>query len=224
MRKQYAHHWMIPGFLRLLKPSNQSIFPISIWPERPSSEISNFLEIHSKYIVVVYRSPPLVSTFYVYLTIITRCVPGESNIQNCIFDQYLPELTAHLIPVIRYPIQVIFGASGAFCALAHQRIFPCSFPLPEGRTCVTWKFNRGRQRITSHGITQSNLVSLHELHTKYYICGHSALVGNLHQRNECRMNNNKLKNINWQWFPRLGMFFLMWHSFSGPNRARQIRL
>ena len=31
------------------------------------------------YIAFVHRNPPLVSTFYACLTIISRCVPGESK-------------------------------------------------------------------------------------------------------------------------------------------------
>ena len=63
-----------------------------------SPKISDFLETHLMYIFLVYGSPPLASTFYVYLTIISRCVQGQSSTENCIFDQYLSEITGRLYP------------------------------------------------------------------------------------------------------------------------------
>ena len=40
-------------------------------------KIIDFLEFILMFLVVVYRSPPLVSTFYARLTITSWCVPGE---------------------------------------------------------------------------------------------------------------------------------------------------
>ena len=110
----------------------------------------------------------MVNIFYVSLTIISRCVADESNTGNCIFDQYTW-------------VRRTFGTgksqpsnltSGTFYAFAHQRLFPCTFPL------IRWaylcdspkKFHRGRRRFTPHGITQPHFVRWHGNYTIHNPC------------------------------------------------------
>ena len=99
------------------------------------------------------RSPPLVYTFYVSLTIISRCVPGEPNSENRLFDQYT-WVERTLGTGKPQPCNL---TSAAFYARAHQRD-------------STGKFNRGRLGVTPHGITQPHLVRWPGLHTIHYSC------------------------------------------------------
>ena len=77
------------------------------------------LEINLMYIVV-YLRPPLGSTCYACLTIISRCIPGESKIENCIFDQ------KHDIWHRTFNPRKL--TSVAWCALAQQCIFHFTLP------------------------------------------------------------------------------------------------
>ena len=121
------------------------------------------------YIIIVYLSPPLVSTFYACLTLISRCVPGESKTENCIFDQCLPALTGHLTPVIPsmcIDFHCVLCARATVSILLYISLYPLNVP---GMGDVTRKFNRGLRRVAPHGTTQPYFVRLQELHTIHYL-------------------------------------------------------
>ena len=61
-----------------------------------ASSESFFSQFILMYIILVHRSFPLVSIFYVYSTTISLYIPRESTTENFIFDRYLPALTQHL--------------------------------------------------------------------------------------------------------------------------------
>ena len=128
------------------------------------------------YIVVVFRTPPLVSTFAlplwsapsIYIQQLYHELSRENQTQRsiCLFDQYLPELTGHWHRLSR-PSKY---TSGAFCALVHQHLFPCTFVLSD---VTRQEFNKSLQRVTHHDMTQPYLVRLQELHTIIYSCTYS---------------------------------------------------
>ena len=109
------------------------------------------------YIVVVFRSPPLVSTIYACLMIISRCVRENQKRKlyiwriftciNRIFD------TGHPIHVNWLPLRVVRSRNSVY--------FVVRFPLPDERTWVTWQEN-------SIGADSESLLTAQTSHIWWY--------------------------------------------------------
>ena len=220
------------------------------------------------YIVVVYRSPPLVSTFYARLKIISQCVPKIKNrklyiwpLFTCInktFD------TGHLIHVTWLPLRVVRPRKSVY--------FFVRFSLSDERTWVSsqensigadseslltaqpshiWWDYKNYTRDIFYAYCDIEPSCLHSLkcHFPYNpiyphpclddsnysypslirkganVCDHSAIYRKLFavewvsdEQNKCKLQKHKLTVI-YTTSTRVWCF-LMWNSFSGPNRSR----